>query len=137
VNSALAEEGTPVSARIDGVEYSATAVDDQGRYGYSSIFRVLSDNPCTPEKDGGEDDDTVEFYVNGALGGSATFESGGYTQLDLAVSGATAYTNTNAYTDTHADTDTHAYSHTYVNTIRTASSTSAATTVVRIGGGSG
>lgn len=89
INGVPASVGTGVAAKIDDVEYAFTVVDDQGRYGYATDFQVPADDPGTPGKEGGVNGDTVDFYVNGALGGSATFESGGYTQLDLAVSETT------------------------------------------------
>jgi len=80
-----APAGTPISAQIGGVEYASTVVDDLGRYGYDPAFYVPADDPDTPDKDGGVSGDTVEFYVLGALVGTAPFAIGGYTELDLAL----------------------------------------------------
>jgi len=86
----LAPEGTIVSAQIGG-EYRSTTVDAKGRYGYSpdyggtGIFKVLADDPGTPEKEGGVAGETVEFYVLNTLAGQYKFEIWGITQLNLTV----------------------------------------------------
>jgi len=91
IDSVPATEGTEVSARIDGVEYTTTSVDNLGRYGYMpSIFQVPADDPDTSQKEGGVNGDTIEFLAqvegNWYLGGTALFEQGAFTtDMDLVV----------------------------------------------------
>jgi len=81
-----AEEGTVVTATIAGaVEDWTTTVDSDGNYGYEPTFTVPSDDPETPEKDGGVGGDTVQLWVLGQLAGQAQFKSLGLTELDLEV----------------------------------------------------
>ncbi|MFC1969201.1 InlB B-repeat-containing protein, partial [Chloroflexota bacterium] len=82
------EEGTVVSARIDGIEYASTIVDGDGQYGFVPTFKVPADDPATPPKEGGVgglDPDIVEFWVLGQLAGQAPFQIWGSTLLDLVV----------------------------------------------------
>ena len=81
-----AAQGTAVSAEIDGVVYASTTVDADGRYGYIPLFKVLADDPETPEKEGGVNGDTIEFYVAGVPAGTYhPFEIAGRTELNLPV----------------------------------------------------
>lgn len=90
IDAEPAPAGTEVSARIDGKEYGSGVTDAQGRYGFPNPFYVSADDPDTPEKEGGVNGDTIDFYVKVGgywyLGGSATFKNGAFTSdLDLAV----------------------------------------------------
>ncbi len=85
VDAEQAAEGTPVSARINGVEYASVTADTQGRYGFDPLFRVLADDPDTPEKEGGVNDDVIEFYVDDVLATTSVFQIGGRDELDLTV----------------------------------------------------
>lgn len=80
-----APDGLIISARINGVEYANTTTSD-GEYGVVSAFYLPSDNPDTPEKDGGVNGDTIEFYVEGVKANeTGTFQWGSVRQLDLTV----------------------------------------------------
>ena len=79
-----APDGTVVSARIGGVEYANTTTLD-GKYGVYSIFYVPSNDAETVEKEGGDEGDSVEFYVNNILAGEKPFSIGGSTKLDLKI----------------------------------------------------
>lgn len=71
-----APDGTLIEAKIDGIVYASTTVKD-GKYGYDPIFLVPADDPETPEKEGGANFETIEFYIGDARIGTATFVSGG------------------------------------------------------------
>jgi hypothetical protein len=79
-----------VTAKINGVQYATGTIDSQGRYGYATpLFRVPADNPDTPEKEGGTLGDTVQFFVGGIQAYQTfAFQTGGSTNLDLTVPGA-------------------------------------------------
>ena len=86
IDSVPAPEGTEVVARIAGVaENFTTAVDANHTYGWSSTFKVKGDDPETPEKEGGNNGDTIEFYVAGTWATNFTFESGDHDELNLSV----------------------------------------------------
>jgi hypothetical protein len=69
------KQGTLVEAFVDGAKKAETTVDDEGRYGYDTIFRV----PGTAGA-------TVTFYVGGVLANeTATWESGKVQQLNLTI----------------------------------------------------
>jgi len=87
IGSVPAPEGTEVVARIAGVtENFTTAVDANHTYGYDPTFYyVLGDDPETPEKEGGNDGDTIEFYVAGTWATNFTFSPGGHNELNLSV----------------------------------------------------
>ncbi len=91
IDSVPAGEGTIISAEIGGAEYASTTVDALGRYGYTpgaggtGIFTVPADDPDTPEKEGGVNGETIEFYVAGALATTSVFQNGGMYPLDLIV----------------------------------------------------
>ena len=73
INGAPAAQGTTVEAYVDGVLNNSTTVDSQGRYGYDPVFTVT-----------GSDGDTVSFKVDGTdASQTATYQSGGFTRLDL------------------------------------------------------
>ncbi|KTB49353.1 hypothetical protein DEALK_02660 [Dehalogenimonas alkenigignens] len=72
-------------AKIGGVTYSSTAIDSQGRYGYSPVFQVPADDPDTPAKEGGVAGDTVSIYVAGVLATTTTFQNGVVAQLNLSI----------------------------------------------------
>jgi hypothetical protein len=69
------EEGTLVEAFVDDVKQAETAVDDESRYGYDTIFRV----PGTAGA-------AVTFHVGGVEADEyATWESGKVQQLNLTI----------------------------------------------------
>lgn len=78
--------GTPITARINGVEYaSTTAFIDNGDSVYS--INVTGDDPDTPEIDGGIQGDTITFYVDGIKAlQTGEWQSAANNQLDLIVS---------------------------------------------------
>jgi len=77
-----APDGIVISARIGSTEYETTTTVD-GKYGYSPTFMVPADDPETPEKEGGVNGDTIEFYLQGSKVASCTFANGQVTPLDL------------------------------------------------------
>jgi len=86
IDSIPAPEGTEVVARIAGVaENFTTAVAANHTYGWSPAFYVKADDPDTTEKEGGNDGDTIEFYVAGTWATNFTFKSGEYNVLNLSV----------------------------------------------------
>ena len=84
INGNPAPDGTVVSAKIGGVEYSNTTTIS-GKYGADGNFYVLSDDPDTSEKEGGVGGEMVEFYVNNEEVANATFSNGGHDDLDLKI----------------------------------------------------
>ena len=88
IDSVPAPEGTEVVARIAGVaENFTTAVAANHTYGWSPVFHVLGDDPDTPEKEGGNDGDTIDFYVAGIWATNFTWKVGGHNELNLTVPG--------------------------------------------------
>jgi len=86
IGSVPAPEGIEVVARIAGVaENFTTAVAANHTYGWSPAFKVKGDDPETPEKEGGNNGDTIEFYVAGTWATNFTFKSGEYNVLNLSV----------------------------------------------------
>ena len=86
IDSIPAPEGTEVVARIAGVaENFTTAVAANHTYGWSPAFYVKADDPDTAEKEGGNDGDTIEFYVAGTWATNFTFSPGAYNELNLSV----------------------------------------------------
>jgi uncharacterized membrane protein len=89
IGGSPAQDGTVVSAWIGEVEYArATTSDVYGPGSYS--LTVPADDPTTPDKEGGVDDDDIVFYVAGIEAAEATFESGKIARLDLAVAASPA-----------------------------------------------
>lgn len=85
-----AKDGLNVTAAIAGTTLKWTTQTKGGTYGWqtqgSSFFLIPSDDPDTPEKDGGVTGDIVEFYVNGTkIDRTATFVSSGAIRVDLAI----------------------------------------------------
>lgn len=82
----------PVQARIDNVDYAAgtpqTASD--GTYGVETVFRVCGDTPGLLGKQGGIDDEQIDFFVffneTWYFAQTHIFESGATTRLDLTAS---------------------------------------------------
>jgi hypothetical protein len=93
VDEAPAPDGTLITAKIAGVTYASTTTVD-GKYGYTPAFNVPADDPDTPEKEGGQTGDTIEFYVAGKYATSYTFEYGGITYLNLTITAPTPPTVT-------------------------------------------
>jgi len=79
-----APDGVVVEAKIGGGTYASTTTK-HGNYGYDPIFMVPGDDPETPEKEGGENGDTIDFYVAGTYAASYTFQHGESTRLDLTI----------------------------------------------------
>jgi PKD repeat protein len=90
VAGAPAPDGTLVAAKIAGITYASTTTVD-GKYGYAVAFNVPADDPDTPEKEGGQEGDTIEFYVAGRYATSYTFEYGAITQLNLTIAAPAPY----------------------------------------------
>ena len=63
-----APAGTTLTAKIKGttLEFS-TVVDSNGHFGYSPNFSVPGDDPDTPEREGAQAGDLIEFYIAGQL----------------------------------------------------------------------
>jgi len=82
IGTESAPAGTVVSARIGGEEYGTATVGSDGDYD----LYVNADDPDIPGKDGGEDGDTIEFYVDEALATPTyTFKWGDGSLLNLIV----------------------------------------------------
>jgi len=86
-----AQDGLNVTAIISGTTLKWTTETKNGTYGWpdkgSSNFTIPSDDPETPEKDGGVTGNSIEFYVQGIkTNQTATFESGGAKRFDLSIS---------------------------------------------------
>jgi hypothetical protein len=85
-----AQDGLNVTAVIRGTTLKWTTETRSGTYGWpakgSSSFEIPSDDPETPEKDGGVTGNRIEFYVNGTnTNQTATFESGIAKKSDLSI----------------------------------------------------
>jgi len=88
IDSVPAPEGTEVVARIANVTQNfTTAVAANHTYGWSPEFYVLGDDPDTTEKEGGNDGDTIDFYVAGTWATNFTFSPGAHNELNLTVPG--------------------------------------------------
>ena len=80
-----ARDGILIEAIIDEITYESTTTVE-GRYGWDlPLFMVPADDPNTPEKEGGSNGETVEFYVNGVYATSDTFLIGLWTSLNLSI----------------------------------------------------
>jgi hypothetical protein len=91
-DGAAAPDGLTVSAKIGDIEYAVTTTSG-GEYGYEPWFNVPTDDLDTPEKEGGVNGDTVEFYVKGVKANQeGTFAWGARTRLDLTVTGVNVNT---------------------------------------------
>jgi hypothetical protein len=92
-----AQDGLNVTAVIRGTTLKWTTETRNGTYGWpakgSSLpdgFCIPSDDPETPEKDGGVTGNRIEFYVNGTnTNQTATFESASAKKSDLSIPGST------------------------------------------------
>jgi len=96
VNKTPAAAGTLIEAKVLGTTlvYSTT-VDELGRFGYTSSFRVPGDDLSTPEREGARNGELIEFYWNGErmwlfdassqslIGRQIPFESGETTHLRI------------------------------------------------------
>jgi len=82
IDGVPAPYGTLVEAKIDGVTYAATTTVS-GYYGVVSIFTVPADDPDIIGKDGGENGDIIDFYVDGVWASDFTFLEGEVTELNL------------------------------------------------------
>jgi len=92
-----AAEGTVITARVDGLEYTAAGVA-VGEYGYRPApeFNIPADDPDTSEVEGAEAGDLIEFYIGDIKAelydvdadeslDSYPFEIMGKTKLNLSV----------------------------------------------------
>jgi len=85
-----AQDNLNVTAAIIGTNLTWTTKTKNGTYGWtqmgSTSFYIPYDNLTTPNKDGGVDGDTIEFYLNGTkTNQTATFESLEMKRVDLTV----------------------------------------------------
>ena len=86
-----AQDGLNITAVISGTTLNWTTQTNNGTYGWplkgSSSLTIPSDDPGTPEKDGGVTGNRVEFYFEGIkMNQTATFESSGVKKTDLSIS---------------------------------------------------
>jgi len=101
INLEPAAEGVEVSATIAGVDEVFTATTDAG--GEYHLLYVRGDDPNTPEKEGGNNGDEIEFYVDDVYVISYTFESGASTTLNLTVTAPDTTPPTVELTSTASD----------------------------------
>ncbi len=85
-----AQDNLNVTATIRGTNLTWTTKTKNGTYGWtnrgSTSFYIPSDDPMTPDKDGGVDGDIIEFSLNGTkTKQTATFEFMNLKKVDLAV----------------------------------------------------
>ncbi|MDO8568418.1 MAG: hypothetical protein Q7R57_06860, partial [Dehalococcoidales bacterium] len=86
INGIPAPAGIIISARIGGIEYSATVTDARGKYGYVPVFfTVPADATETTAKEGGSPGDIVQLCVADVSAGMTTFSNGQVSNMDLAV----------------------------------------------------
>lgn len=87
-------EQTPVSAdivviaAIDGVEYARGAIFQNGDE-WVYTLKVPADNPSTDAVDGGRPGDTVTFSIGGETLGTAAWQGGSNTQVNLSLTSET------------------------------------------------
>lgn len=83
-----AVERAEVAALIDGEPYATTTTESRDGAAYYGI-QIPMDDPDTPEKEGGAQDDVISFQVSAAWAEeTATWESDSSNPLDLSVSTA-------------------------------------------------
>lgn len=85
-----AQDNLNVTAVIRGTNLTWATKSKNGTYGWtqrgSSSFYIPSDDPMTPDKDGGVDGDMIEFYINENKTKQTTiFENMNLKRVDLAV----------------------------------------------------
>ena len=90
VDGLPAPDNLNISAVISGSNLTWTTRTKNGTYGWvqrgSTSFHIPYDNMTSPNKDGGVDSDTIEFYFNGTkTNETATFESLTMKRVDLVV----------------------------------------------------
>jgi hypothetical protein len=90
VGGSPAQDNLNVTAVIRGTNLNWTTKTKNGTYGWtkmgSSSFYIPSDDPMTPDKDGGVNGDIIEFYVNGIkTNQTAVFEYMTLKRVDLSV----------------------------------------------------
>ncbi len=76
-----AGSGSTISAVVNGVTFTAAVASDK-YYGYSSVFFV---DAASDGISGGENGDTITFYIDGIQNTTYTFAVGGVTKLDFAI----------------------------------------------------
>ncbi len=85
VNGQPAAAGVEIVTKIDGIVYASTMTDANGQYGYDPLFTVPADDSDTTEKEGGVEDEIVEFWVFDQLAGSKEFHTLWVERFDLSV----------------------------------------------------
>ncbi|MBI2853274.1 MAG: PGF-pre-PGF domain-containing protein [Chloroflexi bacterium] len=87
VSSNPAQDGLTITAAIAGATfpYSLSANTSGGRYGDDFQFKVPADDSDTSNKEGGVNGNTVVFYIQGVEAGTAIFESGVVSTVNLAI----------------------------------------------------
>lgn len=85
-NQTALSDSLVVVAAIDGVEYARGNVfSNEGVWVYT--LKVPADNPATEAVDGGRPGDAVTFSINGKILGTASWQGGSNTQVDLSLTG--------------------------------------------------
>jgi len=106
VDGANVADGTVVSAWIDGAKYAETATFTFSGESWYSVD-VLGDDPDTPEKDGGQEGDTVVFLIGSyEADQTGTWHQGVAAPLNLTASGGPTPTPTSSTTPTPTKTPT-------------------------------
>lgn len=78
-----------VIAAIDGLEYArGNVISNEGAWVYT--VKVPADDPATEAVDGGRSGDTVTFSIDGEILGTAPWQGGSNTQVDLSLTGEPA-----------------------------------------------
>lgn len=83
LNGANAPTGAYVSARVKGVECGRSSITQDPDYGTVYTLNALSDDPETPEVDGGQVGDTVTFVLELPGGGECPMPQEGVWQSGL------------------------------------------------------
>lgn len=81
-----AQDNQNVTAKIRGTNLEWTTKTTNGTYGGSNSFYIPYDNSTNPSKDGGENGDTIEFYMNGVkTNQTAIYQSFEIIRTDLVI----------------------------------------------------
>jgi len=79
-----APDNLNVTAMISGTNLNWTTQTKNATYGETPSFNIPYDDSSTPNKDGGVDGDTIEFYINGTrTNQTATYASDELIKVDL------------------------------------------------------
>jgi hypothetical protein len=88
-NETVLNDSVLVVAEIEGIEYArAVVVSNEGAWVYT--LKVPADDPATEAVDGGRPGDRVAFRINGEILGTAVWQGGSNTQVDLSLTGEIA-----------------------------------------------